>query len=147
MHRNAMTHVNGALGKDERRRERLWNTANPDELKRWPRKYEHLQALEKLFFATNGAALRCQESGCWQRDLLTRTCKKNGPRHEKLLAMTINSNMNVGGGVSLGTISRNYESVGNRSVYPYFERLLRPALRRDGLPFQRNSGECSVYSQ
>ncbi len=61
--------------------------------------------------------------------------------------MGINSNMNVGGGESLGTRSRNYEGVGNPSLYLYFGRLFGPALRGHGLLFQRDGGECSVYSQ
>jgi hypothetical protein len=61
--------------------------------------------------------------------------------------MPIQSDMKTGG-ASLGTISRGYEGVGkNPSVYPYFERLFRAALRGHGLLFQRDSGECSGYSQ
>ena len=53
----------------------------------------------------------------------------------------IDSDMNAGGGESLGTISRNYEGVGNLSVYPYFERLLRPTLRGGRLPFRRQRSQ------
>ena len=50
--------------------------------------------------------------------------------------------------VSLGTISRSYERVGkNPSVYPYFERVVRPALRGCRLQFQRDSGEYSIFSR
>jgi hypothetical protein len=68
------------------------------------------------------------------------------PDKKNFLAMPIQSDMKTGG-ESQGTISRNYEGVGNPSVYPYFERLFRPALRGHGLLFQRDSGECSGYSQ
>ena len=61
-------------------------------------------------------------------------CEINGVNKKNLLAMAIHSDMKAGG-VSLGTISRTYEGVGNPSVYSYFERLLRPGLRGDGLPF------------
>jgi hypothetical protein len=66
---------------------------------------------------------------------------------KKLLAMTIASDTNERGGLSPGSISRNYEGVGNSSVCPYFGRLLRPALRGRRLQFRRDSGQCSVYSQ
>ena len=75
-----------------------------------------------------------------------RTCENKWPDKKNLLAMAIDSDMK-GGGVSPGSISRNYEGVGDRSVYFYFARLFRPALRGHGLSFQRDSGECSVYSQ
>jgi hypothetical protein len=75
------------------------------------------------------------------------TCEINGPDKKNFLAMAINSNMNVGGGESRGTISRNYEGVGNPSVYPYFHWLFRLALRGDGLPFQRLSSKRAADSQ
>ena len=61
--------------------------------------------------------------------------------------MRIDSDMNTGGGESLGTISRNYEGVGNLSVYLYFERLLRPVVRGDRLPFQRISSKRAADSR
>lgn len=72
---------------------------------------------------------------------------KKVPKQKSLLAMTINSDRNHGSGVSPGSTRRNYEGVGNPSFYLYFERVVRPALRGDGLPVQRNAGERSVYSR
>jgi len=63
------------------------------------------------------------------------------PKQKNFLAMAIDSDMKAGG-VSPGTISRNYEGVGkNPSIYPYFERLCRPALRSRGLPFRRQRSQ------
>ena len=60
--------------------------------------------------------------------------------------MAIDSDTNQRG-ESRGLIRRSYESVGkNPSVYSYFERLLRPALRGHGLPFQRVGGECAGFA-
>jgi len=74
------------------------------------------------------------------------TCENKWPDKKNLLAMAIDSDMKAGG-LSQGTISRNYEGVGHSSVYPYFERLFRSTLRGYGLSFQWDSGECSVYLQ
>src|SRR5206468_11360594 len=65
---------------------------------------------------------------------------------KNFLAMPIHSDMKAGG-VSRGSMCRNYEGVGHSSVYLYFERLFRPALRGHGLSFQWDSGECSVFSR
>jgi hypothetical protein len=78
---------------------------------------------------------------------LSRVLAKKIAKQKDLLAMTIESDTGDGCGVSRGSISRNYESVGILSVYPYFKWLLRSALRGHRLPFQRDSGERSVYSQ
>jgi hypothetical protein len=74
------------------------------------------------------------------------TCKNKWPDKKNLLAMAIDSDMKAGG-VSQGTISRNYEGVGSPSVYPYFQRLFGLAMRGHYLRFQRISGQCSVHSQ
>lgn len=59
--------------------------------------------------------------------------------------MTIDSDTNCGG-VSRGSIRRSYEGVGkNPSIYPYFERLFRPAVRGGGLPVRRVGGECARF--
>jgi hypothetical protein len=60
--------------------------------------------------------------------------QKNGPDRKSFLVMRINPGMKAGG-ESPGTISRNYEGVGNPSVYLYFNRLFRPALRSHCLEF------------
>src|SRR5205809_7744958 len=60
--------------------------------------------------------------------------------------MTIDSDMKAGG-ESLGTISRNYEGVGISSVYPYFQRLFRLALRGHSLQFQRISSKRAADSR
>src|SRR6266487_5434471 len=73
--------------------------------------------------------------------------QKKWKGRKKLLAMKVISDINDPCGESLGSISRDYECVGHSSVYPYFGRLFRPALRGYGLSFQRDSGKCSVYSQ
>jgi hypothetical protein len=76
---------------------------------------------------------KCREGNKW-------------PDRKNFLAMSIQSDMKAGG-ESQGTISRNYEGVGNPSVYPYFERLFRPALRGHGLSFQRISSKRAADSQ
>jgi hypothetical protein len=74
-------------------------------------------------------------------------CSRNKwPDEKNFLAMSIQSDMKAGG-ESQGTISRNYEGVGNPSVYPYFERLFRPALRGHGLPFQWISSKRAADSR
>jgi hypothetical protein len=71
----------------------------------------------------------------------------NCPNSEISLAMTIGSDMNSSCGGSRGSIRRNYEGVGeNLTVYSYFERLFRPALRGDGLPFQWVGGERAGFA-
>jgi hypothetical protein len=72
--------------------------------------------------------------------------KKNQKRIKYLLAMKINSGTN-GGGASRGSISRSYEGVGkNPSVYPYFERLFRPAVRGCRLSVRRVGGERARFA-
>jgi hypothetical protein len=76
-----------------------------------------------------------------------RTEKKKSKEkiNKKLLAMTIDSDTNEGRRIA-GSISRSYGVGENPSVYSYFERLFRPALRGDGLPFQRVGGECASFA-
>ena len=59
--------------------------------------------------------------------------------------MAIDSDTNQGG-ASRAAISRNYENDRNPSVYSYFERRFRSALRGHGLPFQRVGGECAGFA-
>jgi hypothetical protein len=74
-------------------------------------------------------------------------CLRNKwPEKKNLLAKPIHSDMKAGG-VSPGTISRNYEGVGSFSVYRYFERVVRPALRGHGLPFQWISSKRAADSR
>ena len=72
--------------------------------------------------------------------------QKKWPRKKSFLVIGIESDMKAGG-VSLGTISRNYEGVGNPSVYSYFERLFRPALRGHRLSFRRISSKRAADSR
>jgi hypothetical protein len=53
----------------------------------------------------------------------------NCQKQKILVAMTIKSDTKNSCGVSPGSISRNYEGVGDFSVYPYFGLFLQPALR------------------
>jgi hypothetical protein len=63
-----------------------------------------------------------------------------------LLAIEIPSDINDRGGVSRGSISRNYEGVGkDPSVHPYFERLDSPALRSYRLSFRRVGCKCAGF--
>jgi hypothetical protein len=71
----------------------------------------------------------------------TGTCKINGPKEKNLLAMKIDPGMKDGGGASRGSITRIYEGVGN-PVYLHFEWLLRAALWRHRLLFQRIGSQC-----
>ena len=59
--------------------------------------------------------------------------------------MTIDADTNQGD-ASRAAVSRTYENDRNPSVYLYFEQLFRPALRGDGLPFQRVGGECAGFA-
>ena len=81
-----------------------------------------------------------------RRHSSTRDLRNKWPDEKNFLAMSIQSDMKAGG-ESLGTISRNYEGVGSPSVYPYFERLLRPVLRGHGLPFQWIGSKRTADSQ
>jgi hypothetical protein len=83
----------------------------------------------------------------------TDRCEINGPNKKndnkkikRLLAMAIDSATNKSG-ASRGSISRNCENAWSHSVYSAFERFFRPALRGDGLPFQRHGGECAGFAQ
>jgi hypothetical protein len=71
--------------------------------------------------------------------------KGEGKKFKKLLAMTIDSDTNQGG-ASRRAISRTHENDRNPSFYSYFERFLRPALRGDGLPVQRDGGKCAGFA-
>jgi hypothetical protein len=58
--------------------------------------------------------------------------------------MKVSRDINERGGASRGSTSRSYEGVGkNPSAYPFIERPFRPALRGDGLLFERLAGECA----
>src|SRR5438132_8166846 len=66
--------------------------------------------------------------------------QNKSPEQKKLLAMTIDSDMNEHG-ASRGSISRNCENAWSHSVYSAFEQLFRSALRGHGPLLQRLGGE------
>jgi len=85
--------------------------------------------------------------GCLRNKRPEQRKRRRTKKFKKLLAMIIGSDTNSCGGASLGSISRSYEVVGkDPSVYPYFERLFRSALRRHRLPFQWVGGERAVFA-
>jgi hypothetical protein len=71
--------------------------------------------------------------------------KINCQKLKILLAMTIDSDSYGDSGVSPGTVSRSYVGK-NLSICLCFERLLRSALRGDGLPFRRVGGERAGFA-
>lgn len=62
-------------------------------------------------------------------DITDRSVRQNCQIDEILLAMIVDSDTNSDG-VSRGSVRRTYEGVGkNPSLYPYLQRLFRPAKR------------------
>src|SRR5437667_675083 len=85
-----------------------------------------------------GAALRCRAKNLAApaKRFVDRDLRNKWPDKKNLLVMAIDSDMKAGG-VSRGSVSRNYERYRDAFACPVFGHLFRLALRGHGLPVRR----------